>query len=340
MSAENNCSFDYEYNDTASIVLKTGGQDDSWIWDRVVLVVVNFVIFVVGVCGNSVVIWIIGLKMKKTVNLTWYLSLAISDFLFCLFLPINAAYIFTENWIFGLSMCKFTSFVMFLNMFSSIFLLVIISIDRCVSVVFPVWAQNKRTVKKASIVIILAWTVSIALSFPSTVFRNISLEGNKTKCHNNYEPPSSHLAVVLSRFVCGFVVPFLIIISCYSVIICRISSNRVTKSSKPFKVMTALIGAFFICWLPYHIVVLMELTPKYKESLGTYTKVFVTLASINSILNPFLYAFMGEDFKNKFWRSLLRKIENALGEETHTTNRWVSGSSTVEVSNARVSTHM
>ncbi|XP_072565148.1 chemerin-like receptor 1 [Paramormyrops kingsleyae] len=310
MSAEIDYLYDYEYNDTASIVPKTGGQDDSWTWDRVVLVVVNLVIFVVGVCGNGIVIWI-SLKMKKTVNLTWYLSLAISDFLFCLFLPINAAYIFTENWIFGLSMCKLIPFVMFLNMFSSIFLLVIISIDRCVSVVFPVWAQNKRTVKKASIVIILAWTVSIALSFHSTVFWNISLDGNKTKCHNDYEPPSSHLAVDLIQFVCGFVVPFLIIISCYSVI-WRVRNNQM-KSSKPFKVMTALISAFFICWLPYHIVVLMEINPKHQESLGIYTKVFVTLAHANSIVNPFLYVFMGE---NKFWYSLLSKIENALGKET------------------------
>ncbi|MFT7808454.1 chemokine-like receptor 1 isoform X1, partial [Arapaima gigas] len=120
-------------------------------------VVLVAVICLLGVVGNGIVIWIAGLKMKKTVNIVWYLSLAISDFTFCVSLPITAVYMATREWIFGVFMCKFTSFIMFLNMFSSIFLLVVISVDRCVSVVMPVWAQNHRTVKKASVVVTLAW---------------------------------------------------------------------------------------------------------------------------------------------------------------------------------------
>ncbi|KAI4887087.1 hypothetical protein NFI96_028009, partial [Prochilodus magdalenae] len=107
--------------------------------------VANVIIFILGVAGNGLVIWIAGFKVKKTVITTWYLSLAASDFIFCFTLPLFVIHVINKNWPFGLFMCKFNSFIMWLNMFSSIFLLTIISVDRCVVVMFPVWAQNQRT---------------------------------------------------------------------------------------------------------------------------------------------------------------------------------------------------
>uniref|UniRef100_A0A674BMQ1 Chemerin chemokine-like receptor 1 n=1 Tax=Salmo trutta TaxID=8032 RepID=A0A674BMQ1_SALTR len=281
----------------------------------VILLVVNVVILLLGVCGNGVVIWIAGLKMKKTVNTTWYLSLAISDFIFCACLPFNIIYMVTKEWILGHFMCKFTSFVMFLNMFSSIFLLVVISVDRYLLVVFPVWAQNQRTVRKASAVVVLAWAVSVALSIPSTVFRQVTTD---TKCLNYYPHPNSHITVAVSRFISGFVLPLLIIIFCYSILILRLRTNRMTRSSKPFRVLTALIAIFFISWLPYHVFILLELKARDQTSLTVIHEginISATLASANSCLNPFLYAFMGKDFKQKCCNSFLSKIENAFDEE-------------------------
>lgn len=298
----------------------------------VTLLVVNVVIFLLGLCGNGVVIWIAGFKMKKTVNTTWYLSLAISDFIFCTCLPFSITYLVMNDWIFGLFMCKFTSFVMFLNMFSSIFLLVIISADRCVLVMFPVWAQNHRTIRKASVVVLLAWASSIALSIPSVIFRDIVNHLGRSTCFNNYTSDQhSHKAIAASRFIGGFIVPFFIIIICYSVIILRLRTNRMTKSSKPFKVMTALIATFFICWLPYHVFVLLELNHQsYRDIITIGLKVGTCVAAANSVLNPMLYVFMGNDFKQKFKSSVLNKIENAIGEEGCTTSRYLSRSSSMD----------
>ncbi|XP_054629549.1 chemokine-like receptor 1 [Dunckerocampus dactyliophorus] len=305
------------------------------------LLVITSLIFVLGFCGNAVVIWISGFKMKKTVNTTWYLSLAISDFVFCTFLPFIITNMAMERWIFGLFLCKFASSVLFLNMFSSIFLLVIISADRCVSVVFPVWAQNHRTVRKASVVVILAWVLAIALSLPSAVFRDVQNQMGRSICYNNYTlHQHSHRIIVGSRFLVGFVVPFAIISICYLVIIFKLRTNRMTKSSKPFKVMTALIVTFFVCWLPYHVFILLELNHQsYNHSLLTAgLQAGTCLAAANSFLNPVLYVFMGNDFQQRFKTSLLSKMENAMGDEGRTTSRYLSRSSSVDV--GRASTHI
>ncbi|XP_061624360.1 chemokine-like receptor 1 [Phyllopteryx taeniolatus] len=304
------------------------------------LLVITAAIFLLGFCGNALVIWIAGFKMKKTVNTTWYLSLAISDFIFCAFLPFSITYMFMERWIFGLFLCKFFSSVLFLNMFSSIFLLVIISVDRCVSVIFPVWAQNHRTVRKASVIVILAWVLAIGLSLPSAVFRDIQNQMGRTVCYNNYTAhQQSHKIIVLSRFVAGFVVPFFVISICYSVIILKLCTNRMTKSSKPFKVMTVLIATFFICWLPYHVFILLELNHQHYSPyiLKVGLQVGTCLAAANSFLNPVLYVFMGNDFQHRCKSSLLSKMENALGDNGRTTSRYLSRSSSVD---GRVSTHI
>ncbi|XP_032371092.1 chemokine-like receptor 1 [Etheostoma spectabile] len=304
------------------------------------LLVVNVVIFLLGFCGNILVIWIAGFKMKKTVNTTWYLSLAISDFVFCAFLPFSITSMVMDEWIFGQFMCKFTPSVMFLNMFSSIFLLVVISVDRCVSVMFPVWAQNHRTVKKASIVVVVSWLLAIALSFPSVIFRDVGSHMGRTICRNIYNSNQhDHMIVAVSRFLAGFIVPFIVIVICYSIIILRLRTNRMTKSSKPFKVMSALVAAFFICWLPYHVFVLLELNHQNYDHrfLTAGLQIGTSLASANSFLNPVLYVFMGNDFKRKFKSSVLSKMENAMIEEGRTTSRYLSRSSSMD---GRASTHI
>ncbi|XP_037339487.2 chemokine-like receptor 1 [Pungitius pungitius] len=306
----------------------------------VILVVVIAAIFLLGFCGNALVIWISGFKMKKTVNTTWYMSLAVSDFVFCAFLPFTIANMAMEEWIFGRLMCKFASSVMFLNMFSSIFLLVVISIDRCVSVLFPVWAQNHRTVKKASVVVLICWLLAIAMSLPSAVFREVSTHVGRTICYNNYTSyQHGHEIVALSRFLVGFIVPFVVILVCYSIIVLKLRSNRVIKSSKPFKVMSALVAAFFLCWLPYHVSILLELNHQNYDHriLIVGLKLGFSTAAANSILNPVLYVFMGNDFKQKFKSSMLSKMENAMAEEGRTTSRYLSRTSSMD---GRASTHI
>lgn len=338
-------NLDYNYSDGGNVTdpLETFLKHTPMCFTDVLctsLLVVSVLIFLLGFFGNALVIWISGFKMKRTVNTTWYLSLAISDFVFCASLPLSIAYMALEEWIFGLFMCKFSSFIMFLNMFSSIFLLVIISVDRLVSVVLPVWAQNHRTARKASVTVLLAWLLAMGLSVPSVIFRDVKSHMGRTICFNNYSSDQfSHKAVALSRLLAGFVFPFIVIIVCYSIIILKLQTNRMTKSSKPFRVMSALVAAFFICWLPYHVFILLELSQHSLDHnvLATGLKIGTSLAAANSFLNPVLYVFMGNDFKQKFKSSVLSKMENAMADEGRTISRYLSRSSSVDT---RASTHI
>ncbi|XP_036454629.1 C3a anaphylatoxin chemotactic receptor-like [Colossoma macropomum] len=278
--------------------------------------VVNVIIFILGVAGNGLVIWIAGFKVKKSVVTTWYLSLAMSDFLFCFFLPFSVVYVIKNNWVFGHFMSNFVVFNMFFNWFNSIFLFVIISVDRCVVVIFPVWAHNHRTIRKACVTVMLAWIISAAYCLSSAISLDVQHDDQKTKLFFYvYQNDLQHTADVTCDFVVGFLVPFLIIVICYVFIIRKLKSSQMTRSKKPFRIMTLLITTFFICWLPYHIFAFMELTNKtHEQFFNSASTVVLTLANVSSCLNPFLYAFMGKDVKKQCY-SLLLKIENAVEEE-------------------------
>nr|XP_004664155.2 chemokine-like receptor 1 [Jaculus jaculus]XP_044988880.1 chemokine-like receptor 1 [Jaculus jaculus]XP_044988881.1 chemokine-like receptor 1 [Jaculus jaculus] len=300
---------------------------------RIFLVVVYSVVCFLGILGNGLVVVITTFKMKKTVNTVWFLNLAVADFLFNVFLPIHIVYAAMDyHWVFGKALCKISSFLLIHNMYTSVFLLTAISFDRCVSVLLPVWSQNHRHVRLAYMACVVIWVLAFFLSSPSLVFRDTADLHGKISCFNNFSlsahgsPAQArmdsvgfgrHAAVTVTRFLCGFLVPVLIITACYLTIVCRLRSHRLAKSKKPFKIIVTIIVTFFLCWCPYHTLYLLELhhtiVPGSVFSLGLPLATAVAIS--NSCMNPILYVFMGQDFK-KFKVALFSCLVNALSEDT------------------------
>lgn len=315
---------DYLEYDDYTLVNETGSITNStdWLYHEntqssltLVLAIVNTFISVLGLGGNSAVIWICGCKMKRTVITTWYTSLAISDLFFCAILPFEVFYTLTSNWPFGQVLCKVTSSALFLNMYSSVFLLVLISADRCVLILFPVWAKNHRTVRKAYGALAVMWLFSGLLTLPSALFRSTTIHGSVPKCYSDYGSNSRHKAVALVRFVCGFLFPFLVIVFSCVVLVVKMRGLTI-RSKKPYKIMAALILSFFFCWVPYHTFLLLEMDLKNHslEVLVDGLKIGATLAAANTFISPTLYVFLGNDFKRTLKRSLTSRFEEAMAE--------------------------
>nr|XP_060642109.1 chemerin-like receptor 1 [Anolis sagrei ordinatus] len=317
---ENTTSDDYDYDYSEIAVLhKTM---------NIFTIVIYSLAFVLGVIGNGLVIFITGFRMKKTVNTVWFLNLSIADFTLTLFLPFSIAYIALGfHWPFGQAMCKFNTALAVLNLYASVYLLMVISIDRCISVRYPVWAQNHRSPRLASFVTVGIWIVALVLTSPNFHFKVTGpdpYDESMILCFTNYshnmeQTKMIHYAMITSRFIFAFVIPFTVIVVCYGAIILKLRRNQLTQSTKPFKVITAVIVAFFLCWLPYHIFSFIE--TKVNETPGLHLVILIgipltsSLAFINSCLNPILYVFMGHDFKERLKRSLFSAFENAFAEE-------------------------
>ncbi|XP_015461578.3 C3a anaphylatoxin chemotactic receptor [Astyanax mexicanus] len=297
---------------------------------RVVSLVFYCLTCALGVPGNILVVWIAGLKMKRTVNTTWFLNLAIADLLCCLSIPFTVADILMKNhWPYGNVMCRVLPAVIVLNMFASVFTLNLIGLDRFVQVVKPVWSQNNRSLGLAAACCGLAWVLALLLSLPNMIFRKVITitELKVTICtfhsgSGDYEMTESHevdeafRTLTLVRFLLGFLIPLLSIAACYALIARKVSRSQF-RSGRAFRIMVVVVVAFFLSWLPYHVLGLMDVygSPKVSELAKTVDPLAISLAYVNSCMNPVLYVFMGQDFKEKVKLSLRRIFERAFSED-------------------------
>ncbi len=83
-----------------------------------------------------------------------------------------------------------------------------------------------------------------------------------------------------------------------------------------------LLAVFLLCWLPDQLYFFLYTVKPFKISLEMDTPLYhlvVILGLVNSVLNPFLYAFINPSYSAAF-RNLVKKPEDR--QEVHTTTNF------------------
>uniref|UniRef100_UPI00398E8A4E formyl peptide receptor-related sequence 6-like n=1 Tax=Pristiophorus japonicus TaxID=55135 RepID=UPI00398E8A4E len=259
----------------------------------VFLLLISCTICLLGILGSALVLCVAGHEVKKTASMIWLLNLSLADFTFTALLPFSITHMALRNhWPFGRFMCKFLGFTNNLNTFVSVLILAVISLDRCVSVTLPVWSQNHRTVKSAVAVSLVAWTMAAVASVPFSLMRETTEDEYMGKTYCFYDEDAYRLSCfVVTRFVLAFLIPFVTIAACYSIIAVKVRRRWKKNSRKSCRIISMIMLAFFICWLPFHVLNIIHATTD--EHFGTWLPLATQLAYANSCINPLLYLFAG-----------------------------------------------
>ncbi|XP_069842678.1 type-2 angiotensin II receptor [Dendropsophus ebraccatus] len=276
-------------------------------------------IFIFGFIGNSLVISVLCLQRDmKTVASIYILNLAIADLLFLVTLPFWATYYAAGwNWQFGAVMCKISSSLLTLNIFASIFFISCMSIDRYLAIVYPFRSQ-RRTLTQAIFVTFIIWALAVMSSLPTFYFRNTYHIKNLNvyACIMDFpkdEYSSWCVAMALLKIILGFCFPITVILTCYFMIglhLKRSKGSILNKKTRDrvLKIVTAIVVCFLICWLPFHVLTFLDVLTRMKIINDCRTESFVEAAmplSIclgfsNSCINPLLYCFVGNQFRENF----------------------------------------
>ncbi|XP_042350950.1 C-X-C chemokine receptor type 1 [Plectropomus leopardus] len=285
------------------------------------MTITYIIVFVLSMVGNSVVVYVVCCMKKGRASTDIYLMhLAIADLLFCLTLPFWAVSAFGSDWIFGTFLCKLLSGFQEASVYSGVFLLACISVDRHFAIVRAtrVLPSHHLWVK---VVCSVVWLLAGVLSLPVAVQREsmYAQDLNQNICYENLTGESSeHWRVGLRvlRHTVGFFLPLVVMGICYGSIVVTLFHTRNQQKHKAMRVILAVVLAFVLCWLPYNIIVLIDTLRRggsiiveicdTRYALEMMLKVTQVLAFMHCAVNPVLYAFIGEKFRNQLLLTLCK----------------------------------
>ncbi|XP_067844498.1 somatostatin receptor type 1-like [Heptranchias perlo] len=290
------------------------------------MVVIQFIyaiVCLIGLIGNSMVIFVIlrYAKMKTATNI-YILNLAIADELFMLSVPFLSASAALQRWPFGSLMCRTVLSVDGINQFTSVFCLTVLSVDRYIAVVHPIKAARYRRPTIAKIINICVWILSLIVILPIIIFAGTApTEDGGLVCNFLWPQPSWSVAFVIYTFLLGFLIPVFAICLCYVLIIVKMRvvalkagwQQRRRSEKKITRMVLMVVTVFVICWMPFYVVQLANVFLARLDT--TVTHLCVILSYANSCANPILYGFLSDNFKRSFQRILcFRWLENGTEE--------------------------
>ncbi|XP_059214251.1 delta-type opioid receptor-like [Centropristis striata] len=257
--------------------------------------------------GNLLVIWTILRHIKKRSHtVVLILHLAAADLLVLITLPLWI-YSLVHTWVFGEVFCKALVYIINVCMFSSIFFITLMSVERYLAICHPFVTMRWKSKTIMNKCLVLLWMLAFLLGVPGALTKPSDNSDGADQCFMR-EFSSVTQAVMLSclETLGGFVIPFIIITICYCLVAAQLRKMSYNSKQKSMVLVLAVVIAFILCWLPYHIIYIIDLAC----NLGLCTEhthvpqsvVFISgaLVFISSSVNPVLYTF----FARKFQRSL------------------------------------
>ncbi|XP_063765287.1 C-C chemokine receptor type 6-like [Eleginops maclovinus] len=271
---------------------------------------IHSIICAFGLIGNTLVIGTyIFYKRAKTMTDVYLFNVAVADLIFVLSLPLI---IYNEHngWAMGRVACKMLRSAYSINLYSGMFLLACISADRYVAIV-----QARRSFGARSCALLYSrlicsavWVLAVALTLPTLIYTERDEEPN----HGQDEPVSVTCQLFFSKnetaklikvvvpslqMAIGFLLPLLVMVFCYSCIVCTLLRAQSSQRHKAVRVVLAVVAVFIICHLPYNVALLKHTLSLFKQRSCDLEKIKLqvlaisrSVAYLHCCLNPILYA--------------------------------------------------
>ncbi|XP_034550442.1 G-protein coupled receptor 183 [Notolabrus celidotus] len=295
---------------------------DVFVYQRAAVVLFPIfysVVFIISVCGNSLVLYVICQRNQKFNSTSIYLvNLALSDTLFTLALPGRITYYIRHfDWPFGDLLCRLTTLLFFANTYAGIGFMTCISLDRYLAMVHPHRLQCLRSVRVVRRVCCLVWALVFIQTAPLMFRSMLHKQQNRLTCMEYFNFEGSRFTPYLLLLACtlSFCCPLAIIMGCYAKINLKLRTaakqNSVTgrskRSHRANTIILLILLTFIICFSPYHLNVMQFMTRKIHhnptcEELRAFKvslQITVSLMNLNCCLDPVIYFFAIKTYKKR-----------------------------------------
>ncbi|XP_049636644.1 mas-related G-protein coupled receptor member X2-like [Suncus etruscus] len=235
------------------------------------------IIALIGLAGNITVLWFLSFQMGKNAFSVYILNLASADFLYLFF-----QLIISLNW--------FTGYFHFPYEFATIMensayiaglsILSIISTERCISVLYPIWYRCHRPYHISVLICTLLWALSLLLSILNHKYCSVS-----------------HLCEKFDFVIAAwlFLIVVLLSVSSLTLLVKLVCISKRVRLTRLYVTIGLTVLVFLFCGFPWGIYwFLLYWT---EDNINIFTTKFrhsaYILTCVNSCANPIIYFFVG-----------------------------------------------
>ncbi|XP_061508462.1 neuropeptide SIFamide receptor [Anopheles gambiae] len=286
--------------------------------------VAYFIVFIVGLVGNSFVIAVVFRAPRmRTVTNFFIVNLAVADVLVIVFcLPATLMSNIFVPWMLGWLMCKTVPYIQGVSVAASVYSLIAVSLDRFLAIWWPLKLQITK--RRARFMIVCIWIIALSSTVPWALFFDlvpIIPEAPDIKLCVEVWPPGTDGALyfLLANLVACYLLPMTLITICYILIWIKVWRRSIPGDSKDaqmdrmqqkskikvVKMLVVVVILFVLSWLPLYVIFARiklggALESSEEELLQIATPIAQWLGASNSCINPILYAFFNKKYRKGF----------------------------------------
>uniref|UniRef100_A0A8D2LUQ8 X-C motif chemokine receptor 1 n=1 Tax=Varanus komodoensis TaxID=61221 RepID=A0A8D2LUQ8_VARKO len=263
------------------------------------------IIFLLSLLGNSLVLWIV-IRYESLLSLTnlFIMNLCLTDLAFSFTLPFWIVYNY-YGWIFGGFLCTAVNAIFSISYYGGVIFLTIMTILRLLAVIHPLSTLRTQMKRCGLLVNIVSWIISIAVVIPEMMNTQIILHSDGFK-QCEYKDHSVWKLVELCQQLAFFLVSFIIITICYTVMLKVLLRSRSQRRHRTVRLIFAIVVVFFLTWAPFNILGFVynlaeqhyiTATCQHKKNIFFAYDISRKIAYCHCCLNPVLYVFVGVKFR-------------------------------------------
>nr|XP_020487608.1 probable G-protein coupled receptor 34 [Labrus bergylta] len=282
------------------------------------LAVLYTIIFILGLVGNLVALWVFFcVHSKKNSVRVFLINVAFADLLLVVCLPFRILYHSRGNvWSLDPTLCKVVGTLFYMNMYISITLLGLISVDRYLKINRGAGVQLRlRSTRWSSITCAVLWIMASALTLTMLTSNNHS---QQERCfHYKTLLKMKWKAYINIALLVFFWLIFVSLVVSYGKIALKLLRTSQDKPDLPNAQHYArsarksffILFLFTVCFVPYHMVRVFYIRTQITDTSCFWrgvadkaNEVALLFSALNSCLDPVMYFLLSSSVRKEVLR--------------------------------------
>ncbi|XP_076782774.1 mas-related G-protein coupled receptor member H-like [Arvicanthis niloticus] len=266
---------------------------------------ISLVICSLGMAGNGLLAWFLIFCIKRKPYTTYILHLAIADFM--VLLCSSIIQIVKMFHIKDFTLLSYTILFLLFGYNMGLHLLTAISVERCLSVLYPIWYQCRRPKHQSAVACTLLWALSVLMSALENVFCFQEEDPQFPECQN--------LNIFSSALTLLVFVP-LVVFSNLILFIQVCCNLKPRQPAKLYVIITVTVILFLVFAIPMKVLLIISY---YSDSDdGSIPEAFLyldLLSTINCSINPIVYFVVGSLRRKRSRKSIKEALQKVFEEK-------------------------